>query len=372
MRKWGLFPIVLLLAAACDFSHVDPQQTVVISGRALSATGHPLRGVEVHLYKEPDVGEVIIGSVLALGSLGAVCLLPHAPAICDQGHATTTSADGSFRFSIKGSDTQGLIGDASTLDVVFADPASALGASTTLRFKAQDKHVRLPAARLWNARLRVTGHRSAHPTFASSWAHLPAMDGTGPSYSVQLLDPSSGLEWWSQPAATTGTRIDARILEDQTADTAVAARANLHGTDTVYFSARRQVHPIAGAPPSRNRPCSAVTGTKRLATFRQSNCGATDGDLAEPARLTASNKRTVTGVLVDLGRVRPVSLVVARGLSGSVVIEVSTNGRTYRRIATAEDSTIALDPPGRPRARYMRIRSSTGLDESALAEVSVW
>jgi hypothetical protein len=365
-------PVVLLLATACQFSHVDPKATVIISGRALSATGRPLGGVAVHLYKEPDVGEVIIGSVLALGSLGAICLLPAAPAICDQGRTATTNAEGTYRFAVQGSDTQGLVGDASTLDVVFTDPNSDRGASTTLRFQAQSNRVRLPATRLWDARPRVRARVAARPTFATSWSRLPAADGTSARYSVQLLDPSNGSQLWSQEAGDTHAQIDARIVEDHPADAAVTARATVHGTDTIYLSARRPVRPIAGAPPSRNRPCAALLGRKRFATAAQPRCAATDGDLTTPARLSAGTGRTVTGLVVDLGRVRQVSLVVVRGMAGPVVVETSTNGRTYRRVGTAQGSPIAVDAPGRPAARYVRVRAAGGLDESMVAEVSVW
>ena len=373
MRKWAVFPVVLLLAAACDFSHVKADQTIVISGRALSATGQPLSGLDVHLYKEPDVGEVIVGSVLALGSLGAICLLPEAPAICDQGRTATTRGDGRFTFTVKGSDTQGLVGDAATLDVAFDDPDGGnLGASTTLRFEAQTTRVRLPAVRLWSARLHVAARPAAPPAYGMSWSRLPTADGSAASYSVQLLNPSDGLQWWSQPASGTRAHIDARIVEDQSADAAVTARARLHGTDVIYLSARRPAHAIAGAPPSRDRPCSAVTGTKRLRTFAQTHCAVTDGDFMSPARLTATNHKVVTGAVVDLGRPRRVSLVVVRGVAGSAVVEISTDGSNYRKVGTGSDSVLAVDVPGAPVARYVRIRSAGGLDESLLTEVSAW
>jgi hypothetical protein len=241
-----------------------------------------------------------------------------------------------------------------------------------LRFEAQTKHVRLPAVRLWDAGLHVVAHRSGRPTYGTSWSPLPAVDGSGAGYGVELLDPASGAQLWTQPASGTRSRIDARIIEDHATDAAVVARASLHGTGAVYLSARRPVQAIAGAPPSRNRPCAAVTGTKRLTTFLQNPCAATDGDFSSPARLAARNHRTVTGVVIDLGTARRLSLIVARGLSGSVVVEESANGRTYRRVATASTSTIAVHPPGRAVARYVRVRSAGGLDESLLAEVSAW
>jgi len=41
-------------------------------------------------------------------------------------------------------------------------------------------------------------------------------------------------------------------------------------------------------------------------------------------------------------------------------------------VAIGTDSTVALSPPGQPTARFVRVRSPSGLDESLLSEVSVW
>jgi hypothetical protein len=369
MRRCALVTILLLTLTACDFSHVKPQQTVVISGRALDATGAPLRHVQVHLYKEADLGEVMVGSALTLGSLGGVCLFPGAPAICHKGRVTTTDAAGRYRFTVKGADTQGLIGDADTLDVVFGGRTP--GASTTLRFKAQSSQVRLPGARLWDAGLRVAARGG--PAFAASWQDLPAIDGSDAGYTMQLLDTARGVPLWSQPATAPHARIDARVLEDHTASAAVTARADMRsGVSAIYLSAQHPVRPSAGAPPSRHLPCLAVTGTTRLATSRQTVCAATDGDLVSPARLVATNGKVVSGVVVVLPRPRRVSFVVARGLAGQVVVEVSRDGRRYHRVGTGDGSTVAVSPPGRPVARYVRVRSPGGLDESLLAELSVW
>jgi hypothetical protein len=367
MRRVVLGTILLVTLVGCDFSHVKPQQTVVISGRALDATGAPLRHVQVRLYKEADLGEVMVGSALAVGSLGGVCLFSGAPAICHKGHVATTDAAGRYRFTVKGADTQGLIGDADTLDVVFA----ARGASTTLRFKAQRARVRLPVARLWDAGLHVATRPG--PALAASWHDLPAADGADATYTMQLLDPTRGVPLWSQPATAPHARLDARVLEDHAASAAVTARAELRdGVSAIYLSTQDPVRPTAGAPPSRHQPCLAVTGTTTLRTSRQTVCAATDGDLVSPARLVATDGKVVTGVVVVLPRARRISLVVARGLAGQVVVELSRNGRSYRRVGTGDASTVAVSPPGRPVARYVRVRSPSGLDESLLAELSAW
>jgi hypothetical protein len=364
----------MLFVAGCDFSHVKPGATVVISGRALSATGAPLPDVQVHLYKEADFGEFLVGSALALGTLGGVCLFPAAPAICRKGFTATTDATGAFRFRLKGSDTQGIAGNADTIDVVFADPkgAHSAAASTTLRFKVQHNVVRLPATRLWDAGLHVAATTTGQPVIRMSWR---ALTGADADYSAQLLDSTRGTSLWTQSASGTRTQIDARILEDHAALAAVTARSDLgHGVHAVYLSTRKSVRPTAGTPPSRHEPCYAITGVApHLERFRQTVCVATDGDLESPSRLVAGNGKVVSGVLVDLvAQTRGVSLIVARGLAGTVVVEISADSHTWTRVATATGPTIAVRPPGDPLARYVRVRSPGGLDESLLTELSVW
>ena len=45
--------------------------------------------------------------------------------------------------------------------------------------------------------------------------------------------------------------------------------------------------------------------------------------------------------------------------------------RTWRTVTTSS-GTSAVTVPGTPHARYVRLRSPVGLDESLSAEVSIW
>jgi hypothetical protein len=348
MRRCALVLIAVLFAAACDGSHLKADQTVVISGRALSATGAPLADVPVHLSKESGSAH--------------------------NGFATTTDAKGTYRFRIKGSDTQNSAGDADTLDVLVADPdgTRSAAARTTLRFTVQHDVVRLPAARLWDAGLHVAATTAGPPAIRMAWRAESVGD---PSYTVALFDSARRTLLWTQPASGTRARIDARLLEDSAGLAAVTARADLgSGVNAAYRSGRRPVRPLAGNPPSRHEPCYALTGSAApFERFRQAVCAATDGDLVSPSRLVAGNGEVVTGVLVDLvAQTRFISLIVVRGLVGTVVVEISPDSHTWTRIATATGPTIAVRPPEEPLARYIRVRSPNGLDESRLAEVSVW
>jgi hypothetical protein len=59
-------------------------------------------------------------------------------------------------------------------------------------------------------------------------------------------------------------------------------------------------------------------------------------------------------------------------MAGMVVVEVSADGRTYQSVGTAAVTSAAVSPLGEPVARFVRVRSPSGLDESLLSEISVW
>jgi hypothetical protein len=216
-----------------------------------------------------------------------------------------------------------------------------------------------------------TGH------IALSWKPVPVGYGEDVSYSAQFFTPEQTGLLWTQSATGNQATVDARVLEDINANAAAGARTTLRGSGTGtihanYLSGRTTVKATAGAPPSRHRPCSAVVGTTTITALAQSTCGATDGDLMQPARLKATNGAVVTGAVIDLGRAAPISLVVAHGIAGLTEVEVSTDGTHYRQVGVLDDSPASLSPPGDPVARYVRVRAPAGLDESLLYEISVW
>ncbi|MBO9524394.1 MAG: hypothetical protein J7518_22885 [Nocardioidaceae bacterium] len=370
MRRVRAVPVLLttlaLAATGCSFSSVDPHTTVHVSGRALDAAGRPLDGTKVLLFKEADLGEVVFGTALVLGSLSTICLLPDAPGICEKARHATTDAAGRYRFTLKGEDTQGSLGTEATLDVVVGGGPG--GSSTTVGFHAKDTEVEVPDVRLADLAAR-------HAGLTVTWKPLPRAAGREPSYAVQLYDGRTRSAVWSQPARGGRATLDPRVLEDSHGAVAVGATAELPGgrnTGTVhasYLSRRLPVTATAGAPPSRGKTCAPVAGTS---VGRFAACPVTDGDLDRPGRLPSSKDGVTTGVVVDLGRVRRIDLVVARGYAGQLLVEVSSDGRTYRTVATGSGRTVALEPKGPASARYVRLRSATGLDESLGAELSIW
>lgn len=379
MRKPTAVVLTALLSAfvltGCHFSKVNANERVHVAGRALDASGTPLSGATVFLFKEADLGEFLFGTVEALSTLGTVCLLPQAPTICAKARNTRTDHDGNYSFDLTGADTQGSIGTEAVLDAVFSDPrGGSNGTTTTVSFHVRQPNVALPPAALWNSAARVS---DTPQHVRLTWTPLPAGTGTGTTYAAEVYLNGQSPVAWSQPAQPPRADVDPRILEDKQATVAIRARTTLpggSGAGTVraaYLSPKLKANPTAGAPPSRGRPCASVSGNPPV-VGGYARCGATDGDLVQPARLPAVGKQVVTGVAIDLGRARPIRLVVVRGVGSQFLVEVSSDGRTYRTIATEDSDAVAVRPPVPPPARWVRVRSASGVDVSLLREVSVW
>src|SRR5690349_11920120 len=125
MRRLSAVVASLSVAVTgCSFSKVDPNADVSISGTALDASGKALTNTKVLLFKQADIGGVLFGGILALGSLGTVCLLPDAPAICNKARTATTDSRGRYHFHLKGEDTQGRLGTEATLHVALSGAGS--------------------------------------------------------------------------------------------------------------------------------------------------------------------------------------------------------------------------------------------------------
>jgi hypothetical protein len=371
MRRVPVLAVALCLAATgCSTSDIDPDATVRISGRALDAAGKPLSDTSVLLFKQADLGELLVGTVLAIGTFSTVCFLPDPPAVCAKAHQSTTDADGRYEFELEGSDTQGTLGTRSTLSVVFAGRSAQDG--TAVSFTAEDPEIDLPDARLWRARAEVSRPPGE---IALSWS--PLQTGDDVDYTVRLFD-ETGTTFWSDAASGERASVDARILEDRSGEIAIDAASPLSGgtgAGDVFASrssARLPVEATAGAPPSRGGACAAVTGSRGRLAAPEASCPLTDGDLATPAGVRVGAEKVVTGYVIDLGAVRPVDLVVARGFAGQILVEVSTDGTTYQPVGSEQGTTITVEPAGAPSARYVRVRSALGLDQSLAAEVSAW
>lgn len=361
--------ILALLLTTCTLSRVDQTGTVTVRGTLLAPDGSPLAQNEVILFKEADLVDAVLGFSLIAGSLGTICLADEPPTLCDRARRTTTGADGTFSFALRGGDTQGVAGTAATLHLAADVPATegeVRGPSVTARFKVQTTDLHLPTLRLWRPDVELgMGRDQLH-------VEWDPFDGGSDGARVMFFSgPASAIVWAVDGRSPVA--IDARVLEDSAGTAAVESSSTDKRDGTTFritrWSGQRRYAGSAGAPLSRHSPCSGAGSTEGTETAPLSPCPVTDGNLA-PAQPSAAT-RPMTTITVDLGRSRPVDLVVVRGCPAGCQIETSDDGRTW--IAAGVDDRrpfVAADAPRGTTARAVRVRSPADL--GGLGEVSAW
>ena len=365
-----LVGLVAGVLAGCTASKLDRSAAVSLTGTVVDAAGAPLAGTRVVLLKEADLGEVFASLVTTLGTLGLACLAPQLPSFCSGVRRTTTDGSGAFSFQLKGSDTQGSVGNADSFDLA--------AAGTNVRFRIQRTSLAIPTLRVWNGAVSVSGSSSG--ALQVRRADLPASYGGSPSYSVTFRDGVSQQAVWSVSPAASTVAVDARVLEDHSGLVSAEARVRQPGPDTNFdVTYRSQTVPFTGpgAPPSRHAPCS-VSGAGQAPRPLQP-CGLTDGALFTPAPLgsevacSGCSPPVLNVVTLDLGSVRPASFVVVRGAAGGpLAVDGSADGSAWVSLGTATGALSTLAPPGAPRVRFVRLRTSSSLAIGGLDEVSVW
>lgn len=369
------------LLAACTASKVDPDARIDIAGSLHRQDGSPAGGVRVALTKEPDVIEAL-GTVM---SLGLACLDEDLPDACGDTRTAGADADGRFRFRLEGRDTQGAVGNASTMELSALLPRRApqvAGPGVTLRFLVQTPDIMLPLG-FWEPAVRATADRR---TMSVTWSRvrgdvLPDAASIG-DLRFAIRFASGRTDVWTFDRAQAGRPLDTRVLEDTRGSFAVVARADAIPTtertgskiDVILRSARYPYTGTAGAPPSRGASCRLERGSRRITL---SPCTMTDGDFATelPPGVgcrQGSPCRPARHVVVDLARATVIDAVVVRGCGPGCDISTSNDGRAWRQRATMssdrEDAIVEL--PGAVRARYVRVSSSG--DVAGLREISVW
>jgi hypothetical protein len=108
-----------------------------------------------------------------------------------------------------------------------------------------------------------------------------------------------------------------------------------------------------------------------------SPCRLTDGDLVGDAGIDASGCSTPcaaarTSAYVDLGSRRPITLVAVRGGGGELTVETSDDARSWSYAGAGTAGLLSVTPSPQRAARYVRVRSSSGVDVSSLRQISVW
>lgn len=367
------------LAVACSPSQVDPGATVTIAGSLRDQSGGPVAGGKVVLAPRAEAPELLGGLLVTALSLGTVCLADPPPEPCASflrdASVVDSGPDGSFAFSLAGSEVRTFFGNARSLGVsagLPAPPDGVEGPAVLAMFKVQTEQLDLGPLRFWE------------PEFASSrgragWDPAPKDLGTGSGYRLEFTS-DAGEPIWGVAAGTTRVEYDPRVLEDSGGRVSVTARRKgvAPGTTTDVLYRSVQLHFTGGgsAPPSRGKPCSIQNGNS--AAVALPSCEATDGRLgavvdfpaapgvpdgaADPA---AAEPRWV---VVDMGGPINPSLVVVRGCGCAV--EGSLDGSNWGSIATARTVEAAITPPRNTSVRFIRVGGQGQL--SGLREVSIW
>jgi hypothetical protein len=367
-RCFGTF-LLLSVTAACTASKLSANAQARLTGQVLDEAGSAVSGAQLALFKEGDLGEVAIGATLAVGTLGLACLTAQSPTVCAPIRKGLSGADGRFTFTLKGRDTQGTLNNADNFDLVVVKRRSGLEppAVASLRFRIQRAQLQLPALRLWDGQLTLDSNGRA------TWPALPADYGGSPSYALRFNDSSGRGVVWSVPHASSGQRVDLRLLEDRSGTAEVDASVSLPGPDTTFtatYDSRGTPFSRTVPPPSRGAPCLASTASGQVAALHP--CKLTDGDFFTPAQVGAGSGSVDTAAYVDLGSSRSVALVVARGGGGPVTLDTSSDAQTWTFYGIGSGLLVDVASARRVVARYVRLRTTNNVDIGPLAEISVW
>lgn len=370
-RPWSAGLLVMIVLAGCTYedSPVDDDAVITVSSRVVDSAGRGVDGAEVRL-----------GSVGALSDLlGFVCL---PVTFCSRDGASKelrSGADGAVEVTATGSETKTLLGGKRLLTLGAASPALPVGAlgrgGVEAAFEVESEQVRLGALPLWEPTVTVGGSGVGRRV---GFGSLP---GGGAGADLVVTD-AGGSVVARIGGVKEGSALDGRLLEDLAVRAAVVVAGDLEGAQGVQW--RSPTWPVTGQlrPPSRGAACVRVDRDARATVTR--DCGLTDGDLrtqgpraaddcarlaAEPLALCRERVATTT---LDLGAVRAVELVVLRGSTRRVGLEVSADGRSWRGFGPQAQLTDP-DPGGfqvvrgKDRVRYLR-----WADAEDLVEVTAW
>ncbi|HYP23694.1 MAG TPA: hypothetical protein VEV43_08980 [Actinomycetota bacterium] len=369
VRFVAIATVALVAATACgETSKVDPSAKVSISGRVTTPSGEPLADRPVRLATGASGGDALLGVI----TLGLACTA----GICDDTvRSAVTRDDGTYRFVLRGRDTQTSFGNVRT-QVLSASAAPAgdqvSGASMAAQFVVQTERVRLPPLELVDPALSV---EAASGRAVASWEPSP-----GAPYTL-AFETDSVVPVWQVTTAETGATVDSRVLEGSSGRVVVSGGFDdtIEGSD-IHLTWRSPGvgYAAAGAPLSRDAACRYGNARSASLPGTGGDCGLTDGDLffAEtpvarcPGQPSPRRKRACpqpTTATIDMEGAAPVDLVVVRGCSSRCPVEVSANGRRWRAAgaATSPFATVRL-----PEATVRSVRVGLGVD--GLREVSVW
>jgi hypothetical protein len=330
-----------------------------------AADGQPLRQRPVRMGAGITNGEL----GLAIFTLGLSCTTGGCSG---RTFDTTTDANGAYSFTLKGSDTQSLLGEAVDEAVVATGapgPQQVSGASTAATFRVQVNDVHLPVLDLVDPGL----------TIASAAAIDAHWSTPQPGPYDLTFETTATTPIWRVTTLESGATIDRRVLEDSSGRVVVSgSKEDAVAGSTVDIRWRSPALGFVGAgaaPPSRGRPCHflSTSGT----ALDASTCALTDGNLVRADALasvcpTPTSQGTAceaaASVDIALRDPTPAELVVVRGCTDTCAVAVSTDGTTFAPAGavTGDFGTLALDG-----ASVVAVRVSI-TPTTHLREVSVW
>ena len=381
IRKLGAcLAATLVFAGACTASEVDPEARIDIAGTVRRQSGAAAADVRIALRREADVGQVFT----VFATLGLACI-DQRTNVCRGARVARAGSDGRFAFRLTGRDTQGFVGQASTMVLssgLAAGDDEAAGPISTYRFQVQTEKLDLPVG-FWEPRLEGrTGPFGARINWTAvpSTVLPPSLGGAPREHAIEFRRGDELV--WRVVRARSGVAFDARVLEDTAGGASVVAALDGEPVsdqlgrkiDVVLRSGARAYQAPAGAPPSRGAACSVSGADGKL--IAQSPCRLTDGEYADgfaPSVCGGASgcvEPLHRSVMIDLGARSSVALIVIRGCTGRCTVETSTDARGWRTagVASAENTALGVTPL--VAARYVRVSSTTTIDR--LREVSVW
>lgn len=364
MRSSRLATLGVALLSGCGpHSKLDPTSSVIISGVVQTQNGDPTPPVTAKLIRHPDPLEALGQALLAVGTLGLACLGGQLD-ICNAFKQSTTASDGSYRFALRGSDTQGSTDEALTFTMFAgcaAQPAPATAAcAVAADFIVQTPNLTIPALRQWTA-LGSEDDSSGDPHF--SWPSLETTIGgaAAADYRVTVRDTVGNLVWLQDAKAATDTGVDRHATQDFAGSWSVTAQRTESSAGTMYGVTRYSSQQVYASrflnPLSRTSDCYVQTANGPALIARP--CPLTDGNMSTKfvpvAAPTCPMGQTCTPpvqnnwVAVDISFQHPMAMLVlydvaVSGTMQKIAIESSNDLMTWTTVTTVPATPYQIIP----------------------------
>ncbi len=353
-------------------SQLDPHSSVTLTGTIQTESGGAPPATTVKLIRHPDALQAIGEVFVAVGSVGLACIAGRLD-ICSSFEDSTSGADGSYTFAMRGADTQGSTGQA----LMFTTFAGCPGGNCAVAsdFVIQRTALTIPALRFWTELGALADDASGNSQL--SW---PAVEGSvggaaADDYRINLV-ALDGTLWWTQDAQkSTTVTIDRHVTQDRAATWNVVAqrKQTAAGTDTDFtvdwYSTQQSYPGHALTPLSRAADCY-TQGADGMPSLLARPCPVTDGNpstkfvplAAQPCASGQTCPPINNWILVDIGISHPLGLMV--------LYDVSVSNASVSVIVETSDDLMAWTPqttlPATPFqtttltgvARFVRLRLS--------------